>query len=63
MKCSYNVFLVPRLANRESTADAAVEFVKVDEASEAELSRLQQLDVLIREKRIPIANLEILKPS
>lgn len=63
MKYSFNVFLVPRVANRESTADAAVEFVRVDEASEEELSRLERLNVLIREKRIPIANLDLLKPS
>ena len=37
MKYSFNVFLVPRVANRKSVADAAVEFVKVDEASPEEL--------------------------
>ncbi len=63
MKYSFNVFLVPRVANRKSAADAAVEFVRVDEASDEELSRLEKLNVLIREKRIPIANLDLLKPS
>jgi len=63
MKYSYNVFLVPRVANRISAADAAVQFVKVDEASPEELKRLQQLNVLIREKHIPIANINLLKPS
>lgn len=63
MKYSFNVFLVPNLANRRSAADAAVEFIKVDEASEEELTRLERLNVLIREKKIPIANLDLLKPS
>lgn len=63
MKYSFNVFLVPRVANRESAADAAVQFVKVDEASPEELDRLEKLNVLIREKHIPIANLDLLKPS
>ena len=34
MKYSFNVFLVPKVANRAKAADAAVEFVRVDEASE-----------------------------
>lgn len=63
MKYSYNVFLVPKVANRQSTADASVEFVKVNEASPEELQRLERLNVLIREKKIPIANLDLYKPS
>lgn len=63
MKYSFNVFLVPKVANRESAADAAVTFVRVDEASEAELSRLEKLNVLIKEKHIPIANLNLFKPG
>lgn len=63
MKYSYNVYLVPKVANRASAADAAVEFVRVDETSEEELRRLERLNVLIREKRIPIQNLDMLKPT
>lgn len=63
MKYSFNVFLVPKVANREKAADAAVEFIKVDEASEEELERLEKINVLIKEKRIPIANLDLYKPS
>jgi hypothetical protein len=63
MKYSFSVFLVPRVANRAGMADIAVQFVKVDEASEEELSRLEKLNVLIREKQIPIANLGLFKPS
>lgn len=63
MKYSFNVFLVPRVANRKSAADAAVQFVKLDEASPEELERMEKLNVLIREKHIPIANLDLLKPS
>jgi len=63
MKYSFNVFLVPKVANRESAADAAVEFIRVDEASEEELDRLEKLNILIREKHIPIQNLDLLKPG
>lgn len=63
MKYSFNVFLVPKVANRAQAADVAVEFIHVNEASEEELRRLEKLNVLIREKRIPIANLDLYKPS
>jgi hypothetical protein len=62
-KYSFNVFLVPKLANRKELADASVEFIKVDETSEAELARLEKLNVLIKEKHIPIANLDLHKPT
>lgn len=60
---SYSVFLVPKLANRESAADVAVQFVHIDEASDADLKRLSQLNVLIKDKHIPIANLDLYRPS
>jgi Domain of unknown function (DUF3644) len=63
MKYSYSVFLVPRVTNRESAADAAVQFLRVDEASEEELNRLDRLNVLIKEKHIPIANIDLYKPT
>lgn len=63
MKYSYNVFLVPRISNRESTADAAVTFIKVDETSDEEIERLARLNVLIKEKHIPIANIDLYKPG
>jgi hypothetical protein len=63
MKYSFSVFLVPKVANRASAADVAVQFVRVDEASAEELARMEKLNVLIREKRIPIANLGLFKPG
>jgi hypothetical protein len=63
MKYSFTVFLVPRVANRESAADVAVQFIPVNEASEQELDRLEKLNVLIREKTIPISNVGMFKPG
>lgn len=63
MSYSFSVFLVPRVVNRRSAADAAVEFVKVDDASAEDLERLEKLNVLIREKQVPIANLGLFKPG
>lgn len=63
IKYSFNVFLVPKVANKKDLADASVEFVKIDEASKEELERLEKLNILIREKHIPIANLDLHKPT
>ena len=63
MKYSFSVYLVPRVANREKAADVAIEFVPIDEASSEELERMEKLNVLIREKHIPIVNLNLLKPG
>jgi hypothetical protein len=44
-------------------ADAAIEFIKIDDASPQELERLERLNVLIKEKHIPISNLDMHKPT
>lgn len=63
MKYSFNVYLVPRVVNRERAADAAVQFMSMDEADGADLDRMEKLNVLIREKHIPIANLDMYRPT
>jgi hypothetical protein len=63
MKYSFSVFLVPKLANRASASDVAVQFVKLDETAPDELARLEKLNVLIKDKHVPIANLGLYKPG
>lgn len=60
---SYRVFLVPKIANREKTADAAVEFIHIDETDEEQRTYLDRLNVLIKDRQIPIANLDVKRPS
>lgn len=62
-KYSFNVFLVPKVVNNIELADASVTFMKLDEANEDELERMEKLNVLIKEKHIPIANLGLHKPG
>lgn len=62
-KYSFNVFLVPKLAAKKHLADSVVEFVKIDEASPEELERLEKLNILIKEKHVPISNLGLYKPT
>src|SRR5690606_16744866 len=63
MKYSFSVFLVPKVVNRESAADVAVEFMRLDQSSPDDLATLERLNVLIREKQVPVANLNLLRPS
>ena len=60
---SFNVFLVPKVANRPNAADASVTFLNSKDLGGEEVSRLQKLNVLIKEKHIPIANLDYFKPG
>jgi Protein of unknown function (DUF3644) len=62
-KYSFNVFLVPKVANKKDLADVAVEFIKIDDSNKDELDRLEKLNVLIKEKHIPISNLGLFKPT
>lgn len=62
-KYSFSVYLVPKTANRASASDVSVEFIPYDETRPEEMARLEKLTTLIKEKQIPVANLELLKPS
>ena len=62
-KYSLRVFLIPKLANRESAADLAVEFVPYDPSKPEEMKKLQRIGTLIKEKRIPIASKDLMRAS
>lgn len=59
---AYRVFLVPKIVNRENPADSAIEFVHFDDADE-EQAALRRMNVLIKDKQVPIANLDVKKPA
>ena len=60
---AYRVFLVPKIVNRENTADFAIEVVHFDQNNEEQKSNLQKMNLLIKEKKVPIANLDLQKPT
>lgn len=62
-KYSLKVFLVPKLANRESAADLAVEFVPYDPTKPEEMKQLRRVTAMIKEKRIPVASSGLMKPG
>ncbi len=63
LKYSYTVYLIPRTATRPSVADAAIEFVKYDDLDAEQQAQLERLNVTIKEKHVPIVNLQHYKPG
>lgn len=60
---SLRVFLVPKIANRESAADLSVEYVPYDPTKPDEMNQLKRLAAFIKEKRIPVASSGLMKAS
>lgn len=66
MGYSYSVYLVPKVANRASAADAAIEFIdasNLDQHDEAERKKLEQVIVIAKDKVIPVRNAGNMKPN
>jgi hypothetical protein len=60
---SLKVFLIPKIANRESAADLSVEFVPYDPTNPDEMNQLKRLTAFIKEKRIPVASSGLMRAS
>jgi len=59
---SFSVYLVPKTANRKSAADLCVEFVPYDASHPEEMEELKKLTTMIKEKQVPVASADLLKP-
>jgi len=58
----FHVYLVPHTGPK-TEADAAMTFVKLDELDDDQRAVMDQVQTIIRNKRVPVANLDRLKPS
>lgn len=63
MAFSYKVFLVPNVGNHRSKDALAVEFVHYDPDDPDQADAYAKGVMLIKQKHIPVANLELFKPS
>jgi hypothetical protein len=59
LRFSYKVFIVPKIANHQGSADVAVEFVHWN-AADAESKKVL---AIVKEKTVEVANLNRLKPG
>jgi hypothetical protein len=57
----FSVYLVPKIANHEKSADVAMEFIHYDAAKPEEMEKLAKVVGMIREKQIPVANVDMVK--
>jgi len=60
-KYSFRVYLVPKATGRPGAADVAVEFVPYDPNAPEEMEQLKRVVTLIKERQVPVANLELLR--
>jgi hypothetical protein len=58
---SFRVYLVPKATGRPGAADIAVEFIPYDPNAPEEMDQLKRVVTLIKERQVPIANLELLR--
>jgi hypothetical protein len=57
----FSVYLVPKIANHEKSADVAMEFIHYDPSKPEEMEKLAKVVGMIREKQIPVANVDMMK--
>jgi len=60
---NFKVFLVPKLGNRQRSADIAVEFIPYDKDSPEEMKKYKKVAAFIKEKQVPVVNPGKLKPG
>src|SRR5579884_576952 len=57
----FSVYLVPKIANHEKSADVAMEFIPYDATKPEEMEKLSKIVGMIREKQVPVANVDMIK--
>lgn len=62
-KYSFRVYLVPKATGRPMSADAAVEFVPYDPTAATDTEHLKKIITLIKEREVPVVNLNLMKPK
>jgi hypothetical protein len=57
----FSVYLVPKIANHEKSADVALEFIHYDPSKPEEMEKLEKVVGLIREKQLPVMNVDVVR--
>ncbi len=63
MAYSYRVFLLPNIGSHRSRDSVAIEFIHYDLGDPAQMAAYEKVTALVKEKHIPVANLNNIKPS
>lgn len=57
----FSVYLVPKIANHEKSADVAMKFIPYDATKPEEMDKLAKIVAMIREKQVPVVNVDMIK--
>lgn len=60
---NFKVFLLPKIGNRQRSADIAVEFIPYDKNNLEEMEKYKKVAAFIKEKQVPVVNPGKLKPG
>jgi len=60
---NFKIFLVPKLGNKQRSADIAVEFIPYDKDNLKEMEKYKKVAAFIKEKQVPVVNPGKLKPG
>lgn len=60
---NFKIFLVPKLGNRQRSADIAVEFIPYDKDNPEEMEKYKKVAAFIKEKQVPVVSPGKLKPG
>lgn len=61
MDYSFKVYLIPKVANHIKSSDMSIEFLKTTDLTNEEQSNISNAITLIKEKQVPVINLEYYK--
>lgn len=61
MEYSFKVFLIPNVGNHRSKDSLAVEFVNYDTLEPEDADKYKRLVTLIRDRKVPVANLDMMR--
>lgn len=62
MDYCFKVYLIPKIANRVSSSDMSIEFLKMTDLTQEEKNNVSNAITLIKEKQVPVLNLNNYKP-
>jgi len=62
-KYTFRAFLIPKVGNHFETCDTSIEFIKYDPTHPEMYTDIEKSIVAIREKTVPVANLDCLLPK
>ena len=60
---NFKIFLIPKLGNRQKSADIAVEFIPYDKDNPEEMEKYRKVVAFIKKKQVPVVNPGKLKPG